>query len=153
LAEAHARGIIHRDIKPANIYLCRRALEHDVVKVLDFGLVRRVVSDASGAWASVTHADLIAGTPAYLAPEITMGEPVDGRADLYALACVAFWLLTGRLVFPADTVTAMLVAHAQAEPPRPSHFRCLRRWTSCWSSVWRRILRPDPPTRRSWPNA
>jgi serine/threonine-protein kinase len=122
LAEAHARGIIHRDIKPANIYLCRRALEHDVVKVLDFGLVRRVVSDASGAWASVTHADLIAGTPAYLAPEITMGEPVDGRADLYALACVAFWLLTGRLVFPADTVTAMLVAHAQAEPPRPSHF-------------------------------
>jgi eukaryotic-like serine/threonine-protein kinase len=122
LAEAHARAIIHRDIKPANIYLCRRALDHDVVKVLDFGLVRRVISDASGAWASVTQADLIAGTPAYLAPEITMGGVVDGRADLYALGCVAFWLLTGRLVFPADTVTAMLVAHAQTPPPRPSRF-------------------------------
>jgi tRNA A-37 threonylcarbamoyl transferase component Bud32 len=122
LAEAHARGIIHRDVKPANVYLCRRALEYDVVKVLDCGLVRRVVSETTGAWASVTQADLIAGTPAYLAPEITMGGPVDGRADLYALGCVAFWLLTGRLVFPADTVTAMLVAHAQAEPPRPSSF-------------------------------
>jgi eukaryotic-like serine/threonine-protein kinase len=122
LAEAHARAIIHRDIKPANIYLCRRALDHDVVKILDFGLVRRVKSDSTGAWASVTRSDLIAGTPAYLAPEITMGGVVDGRADLYALGCVAFWLLTGRLVFQADTVTAMLVAHAQAAPPRPSRF-------------------------------
>jgi serine/threonine-protein kinase len=122
LAEAHARAIIHRDIKPANIYLCRRALDHDVVKILDFGLVRRVVSDTAGAWATVTRADLIAGTPAYLAPEITMGGVVDGRADLYALGCVAFWLLTGRLVFQTDTVTAMLVAHAQAPPPRPSCF-------------------------------
>jgi len=120
LAEAHARSIIHRDIKPANIYLCRRALEHDVVKLLDFGLVRRLSSEPGRAQALVTHPDLIAGTPAYLAPEITMGGVVDGRVDLYALGCVAFWLLTGRLVFQADTVTAMLVAHAREEPPRPS---------------------------------
>lgn len=122
LAEAHARAIIHRDIKPANIYLCRRALDHDVVKVLDFGLARRVVADTTGAWVTTTRADLIVGTPAYLAPEITLGGVVDGRADLYALGCVAFWLLTGRLVFPADTVTAMLVAHAQTAPLRPSRF-------------------------------
>ncbi len=82
LAEAHARAIIHRDIKPANIYLCRRALEHDVVKILDFGLVRRLASDPAGAHARVTHPDLVAGTPAYLPPEITMGGVVDGRADL-----------------------------------------------------------------------
>jgi serine/threonine-protein kinase len=120
LAEAHARAIIHRDIKPANIYLCRRALEHDVVKVLDFGLVRRLAPDTAGAGAVQTHPELIAGTPAYLAPEITMGGVVDGRADLYSLGCVAFWLLTGRLVFEAATVTAMLVAHAREAPPRPS---------------------------------
>lgn len=121
LAEAHARGIMHRDIKPANIYLCRRALEHDVVKVLDFGLVRHFVSETAAAQALVTHPDLIAGTPAYLAPEITMGGVADGRADIYALGCVAFWLLTGRLVFEAATLTAMLVAHAREAPPRPSN--------------------------------
>ncbi len=58
----------------------------------------------------MTHPDLIAGTPAYLPPEVTMGGVVDGRADLYALGCVAFWLLSGRMVFEADTITAMLVS-------------------------------------------
>ncbi|MGH8696106.1 MAG: serine/threonine-protein kinase [Burkholderiales bacterium] len=120
LAEAHARAIIHRDIKPANIYLCRHALEHDVVKVLDFGLVKRLAPETAVADARWTHPDLIAGTPAYLAPEIVMGDAVDGRADLYALGCVAFWLLTGRLVFEAATVAAVLVAHAREAPPRPS---------------------------------
>jgi serine/threonine-protein kinase len=120
LAEAHARGIMHRDIKPANIYLCRRALEHDVVKVLDFGLVRQIASSAAQAGTVATQPDLVPGTPAYLAPEIIMGEEVDARADIYALGCVAFWLLTGRLVFPATTEAAMLVAHAQAAPEVPS---------------------------------
>jgi eukaryotic-like serine/threonine-protein kinase len=118
LAEAHARGIVHRDIKPANIYLCRRALEHDVVKVLDFGLVKRSRSDGA-AGVVVTHPELVTGTPAYLAPETTMSGVVDQRADLYALGCVGFWLLTGRLVFEAATLTAMLVAHARETPPRP----------------------------------
>jgi serine/threonine protein kinase len=95
-------------------------LEHDVVKILDFGLVRHLASDTGRAEALRTHPELIAGTPAYLAPEIAMGGVVDGRADLYALGCVAFWLLTGRLVFEAATVTGMLVAHAREAPPRPS---------------------------------
>jgi serine/threonine-protein kinase len=120
LAEAHARAIIHRDIKPANIYLCRRALEHDVVKILDFGLVRRLASDMAATEAVVTHPELIAGTPAYLAPEVAMDGVVDGRGDLYALGCVAFWLLTGRPVFQSATVAGMLVAHARDVPPRPS---------------------------------
>jgi len=91
-----------------------------VVKILDFGLVRRLTSDTAEARALVTHPDLIAGTPAYLAPEIALGGVVDGRADLYALGCVAFWLLTGRLVFQATTVAAVLVAHAREAPPQPS---------------------------------
>jgi serine/threonine-protein kinase len=120
LAEAHARALIHRDIKPANIYLCRRALEHDVVKVLDFGLASRLASDTAAAQALVTRPDLIAGTPAYLSPETAMDGMLDRRADLYALGCVAFWLLTGRLVFEAATVAAVLVAHAREAPPRAS---------------------------------
>jgi len=120
LAEAHARGIIHRDIKPANIYLCRHALQYDVVKILDFGLAKRLESDTPVADARLTHPEVIAGTPAYLAPEIALGGVVDARADLYALGCVAFWLLTGRLVFEAGTVGALLVAHAREAPRRPS---------------------------------
>jgi eukaryotic-like serine/threonine-protein kinase len=120
LAEAHARAIIHRDIKPANIYLCRHALQHDVVKILDFGLARRLESEAALADPRLTQPEVIAGTPAYLAPEIALGGVVDARADLYALACVAFWLLTGRVVFEAGTVAALLVAHVREAPRRPS---------------------------------
>ncbi|MDH3495546.1 MAG: serine/threonine protein kinase [Gemmatimonadota bacterium] len=122
LEEAHARGVIHRDIKPANIYLCRRALEHDVVKVLDFGLVRHLARP-DGAEGRLTRAEVVAGTPAYLAPELALGvDDVDGRADLYALGCVGFWLLTGRPVFEAPTAPALIVAHAREQPPRPSTY-------------------------------
>ena len=126
LAEAHARGIVHRDIKPANIYLCRRALEHDVVKVLDFGLVKHLTPAASAADPRLTHPDLIAGTPAYLPPEMILGGPVDGRADIYALGCVAFWLLTGRPVFDLPTAAAMLVAHAREAPRHPGELATAR---------------------------
>ncbi|MGQ0720423.1 MAG: serine/threonine-protein kinase [Candidatus Eiseniibacteriota bacterium] len=121
LAEAHRRGIVHRDVKPANIYLCRRGIEHDVVKVLDFGLVKQVTVDGAAADASLTHADALVGTPQYMAPEMaTRDFAVDGRADLYALGCVAFWLLTGRRVFEAETVTAAILAHVQRVPAPPS---------------------------------
>jgi serine/threonine-protein kinase len=120
LAEAHTRGIVHRDIKPANIYLCRRALEHDVVKVLDFGLAKRVATGTAAPRGRVTQPDLIAGTPAYLAPEASMDGVVDARGDLYALGCVGFWLLTGRLVFEGDSAAALLVAHARDVPEPPS---------------------------------
>ncbi len=68
----------------------------------------------------LTQPDLVAGTPAYLAPEIALGGDVDGRADLYSLGCVAYWLLTGSLVFEAATAAAMLVAHVRETPSRPS---------------------------------
>jgi serine/threonine-protein kinase len=110
--EAHRRGLIHRDIKPANIMLCQRAFEHDFVKVLDFGLAKYQTQEELG------HADTIVGTPAYIAPEVALGnvEP-DGRADLYALGCVAFWLLTGRPVFEAKSAMEMMIAHVEHAPP------------------------------------
>src|SRR5262249_58349708 len=100
LEEAHVRGLVHRDIKPANIHVGRLGLEHDFVKVLDFGLVKSVTGAAAGQ-SLETAVGSTPGTPAYMAPEVALGETVDGRADLYALGCVAYYLLTGHLVFDA----------------------------------------------------
>ena len=119
LADAHARGLVHRDIKPANIYVCRMGLEYDFVKVLDFGLVKFREGGAAQTLLSADHPT--AGTPAYMAPEVILGErDVDRRADVYALGCVAYFLLTGHVVFEADTAMKILVQHVQARPTPPS---------------------------------
>ena len=117
LAEAHAMGFIHRDLKPANLYLSRLGAQADFLKVLDFGLART----AAGVEAQdslVTLAGTVPGSPAYLAPEIIRGlEAPTDRADVYALGCVAWWLITGRLVFEARAPIEMVVAHLEREPP------------------------------------
>ena len=122
LADAHARGLVHRDIKPANIYVCRMGLEYDFVKVLDFGLVKLNTQASGGRIQTLMTADQrTTGTPAYMAPEIILGEAtVDRRADVYAIGCVAYYALTGQLVFEADTPMKMLLQHVQAEPIPPS---------------------------------
>ena len=119
LSEAHALGLVHRDIKPANLLTCWLGLEADFVKVLDFGLVKRRFDEEEGS-AKLTRPDNTPGTPAYVSPEMLRGDPVDGRADLYALGCVAHWLLAGRLVFVEDTPMKVLLAHASREPEPPS---------------------------------
>jgi serine/threonine-protein kinase len=120
LAEAHSRGLVHRDIKPANIYVCRMGLDYDFVKVLDFGLVK--FSGPASMSASLLKTDRITtGTPAYMAPEVVLGEAeVDRRADVYSLGCVAYFMLTGQLVFQAETAMKMLVDHVQSRPAPPS---------------------------------
>ena len=120
LADAHARGLVHRDIKPANIYVCRMGLDYDFVKVLDFGLVKiRERSRENDTLATITQSTT--GTPAYMAPESILGEAdVDRRADVYALGCVAYFALTGTLVFEADTSMRMLMQHLHAQPTPPS---------------------------------
>ncbi|HKG94071.1 MAG TPA: serine/threonine-protein kinase [Gemmatimonadaceae bacterium] len=121
LEEAHARGLVHRDIKPANIHVGRLGLRHDFVKVLDFGLVKPVSRERANAdYSLATGAGLTPGTPAYMAPEVSLGDPVDGRADLYAVGCVAHFLLTGRLVFEAENAVRLVVMHLQDEPDPPS---------------------------------
>jgi serine/threonine-protein kinase len=120
LADAHARGLVHRDIKPANIYVCRMGLEYDFVKVLDFGLVK-INRGRRGADSLATLDHTTTGTPAYMAPEAILGDSeVDRRADVYALGCVAYFLLTGQLVFEADTSMKMLMQHVHAQPIPPS---------------------------------
>jgi serine/threonine-protein kinase len=120
LSEAHGRGLVHRDVTPANIFVCRYGEDHDFVKVLDFGLVT-AASGTPAAAEVVTLATGIHGTPAYMAPEQGMGKPdVDGRADIYALGCVAYWLLTGQQVFTAVTAIAVILEHARTAPVPPS---------------------------------
>jgi eukaryotic-like serine/threonine-protein kinase len=119
LEEAHASGLIHRDIKPANIHVGRVGLRHDFVKVLDFGLVKSLTGSV-GPDSMATAAGFTPGTPAYMAPEIAMGEQCDGRADLYALGCVGYFLLTGRLVFDATSGFQMIAKHIEEAPVAPS---------------------------------
>lgn len=118
LEEAHCAGIVHRDIKPTNLFLCRLGFEFDFVKLLDFGLARWRLASGGGR---MTMENITTGTPAYMAPELALGaDELDGRTDLYGLGCVAYWLLTGGLVFEEPTPTAMALAHVQKEPPKPS---------------------------------
>lgn len=120
LAEAHAQGLVHRDVKPANIYVCRMGLEFDYVKVLDFGLVK-VERNGSGVHPTLTAAPMAMGTPAYMAPEVILGgADVDRRVDVYALGCVAYYLLTGERVFSAHTDMRLLVKHLHEAPVPPS---------------------------------
>ena len=119
LGEAHDRGLIHRDIKPANIQVCRRGRDCDYVKVLDFGLVKKYAPGETFE-PGLTTPNMLAGTPAYLSPETASGEPVDQRTDIYSLGCVAYWMLTGRQVFEAESVMQMIARHIQAVPEPPS---------------------------------
>jgi serine/threonine-protein kinase len=119
LADAHHAGLVHRDVKPANLYACRKGLRFDFLKVLDFGLVKASWAEAA-ADARLTG-EAIGGTPAYLAPEIARGAPlIDGRADLYALGCVGYWLLTGSTVFDGQTPLQVVLQHVEAAPVPPS---------------------------------
>ena len=118
LAEAHAQGLVHRDITPRNIYVCRMGLDYDFVKVLDFGLVS--FSDRRSTGQSILNGGHIAGTPAFMAPEVILEGAVDARTDIYALGCVVYFLLTGGLVFEADTPMKMFVQHLRTAPVRPS---------------------------------
>jgi eukaryotic-like serine/threonine-protein kinase len=115
LGEAHAAGLLHRDIKPQNLFLCRLGLDFDVVKVLDFGLVKSLDEEAT----QLTAEGALTGTPAYMPPERILGAAADERSDLYALGCVAYWMLTGRTVFTGEPMTVM-IHHARTAPKPPS---------------------------------
>src|SRR4051812_31920427 len=110
LDAAHKRGLVHRDVKPANVLL-----SDGHAYLTDFGLVK----DLAAGGAMTTSGQWV-GTPDYVAPEQFKGEAVDARVDIYALGCVLFHTLTGRVPFPRDQAVAKLWAHSEELPPRPS---------------------------------
>jgi len=120
LAEAHSKGIVHRDIKPANIMLCEQGGEHDVVKILDFGLVKNLGALAAAGGAAVDEEKRIIGTPETMAPEAVREGGVSRLSDLYSLAVVGYFLLTGKPIFDAETVSEFIRHHQVSLPIPPS---------------------------------
>ncbi len=141
LHEAHQAGLIHRDIKPANIFLCRRGGLHDMVKVLDFGLVAELRPTSGG-----DHSGAIAGTPSYLPPEAIRGEPLTAAADLYSLAAVGYFLVTGRKLFDRPTISQILDAHL-SEPVTPPSQRANVRISSDLEKLLMSALSKHPTER------
>ncbi|HZH75386.1 MAG TPA: serine/threonine-protein kinase [Archangium sp.] len=116
LSAAHAQGVIHRDLKPSNIFVVREADGSQYVKVLDFGLAKRINAPATLA----SRSDIIVGTPHYMAPEQALCEAVGPGTDLYAVGVIAFEMLTRRRLFPGRSNLEMVAHHLKSPPPRPS---------------------------------
>jgi tRNA A-37 threonylcarbamoyl transferase component Bud32 len=119
LAEAHHHHLIHRDIKPANIFVSERGGQYDVIKVLDFGLVKPLAE--IGSEGELTQAGLLTGSPLYMAPEQALGEcEADQRTDIYALGAVGYFILTGHPPFEFRSPMRVLMAHVNESPQPPS---------------------------------
>ncbi len=118
LREAHAIGLVHRDLKPANLFAAERGGMRDVLKVLDFGLVKARSEIAS---ARLTQPGALSGTPLYMSPEQARGsDDVDARSDIYSLGAVAYALLTGRPPFERESPLEVLFAHLHDEATPPA---------------------------------
>jgi serine/threonine protein kinase len=140
LARAHELGVVHRDVKPANVFLIRRASDTDFVKLLDFGLARAPDDVA------LTKSNLMFGTPEYMAPEQASSGPVGAKADLYALGCVLFEMITGRLPFEGRA-TGLIYKHVYEPPPRPTRLRA--EVPSALEALVLRMLNKSPLQRPS----
>jgi hypothetical protein len=144
LREAHDAGLIHRDVKPANIFLCRLGGVADTVKVLDFGLVKRM---NPGGDPALSNFNTIVGTPLYLSPEaITAPETLDARSDLYALGAVGYFLLTGAPMFSARTVVEACSQQLH-EQPEPVARRARRPVSAELAEIIHDCLAKDPAAR------
>ncbi len=144
LRKAHGIGLIHRDIKPSNIIACERGGVYDVAKLLDFGVVKSLAMPTNSV--KLTTDGALAGSPAYMSPEQARGRTqLDGRSDIYNIGAVAYYLLTGKLVFERDTALEMLQAHGyELFLPAPE-FR--HQVPARLQQVIRRCLMKDPALR------
>ena len=137
LEGAHALQIVHRDLKPSNIMLLSRG--RDLVKVLDFGLAKSVAQDQQNT--TMTNAGALLGTPAFMPPELALGQQCDGRADQYSLGVVLYLMGSGRLPFISESAHELIAMHAtDIPPPMPGVPRQL-------GAVIDRMLRKDPNDR------
>jgi serine/threonine-protein kinase len=118
LRAAHDKGIVHRDMKPENIFLIQREGQPHFVKILDFGIAKVMGLDPNGP--RLTKTGMIFGTPEYMAPEQAEGKDTDHRADIYAVGCIMYHLITGQTPFVAESFMTMLTKHLMEEPVPPS---------------------------------
>ncbi|HUF25443.1 MAG TPA: protein kinase [Gemmatimonadaceae bacterium] len=115
LGAAHDLGIVHRDLKPDNVMVSAGKDGRERVKVVDFGIAKAVES----AQQQVTRTGFLIGTPAFMSPEQLVGDPIDGRSDLYSLGCILYEMLTGRRAFEGSFNVASIARRLDAHPPRP----------------------------------
>jgi serine/threonine-protein kinase len=121
LREAHGNGLIHRDLKPGNVFAAQRGGLFDVVKLLDFGLVKPLAETRA---ARLTQEGVISGTPLFMSPEQARGQPdVDARSDIYSLGAVGYALLAGRPPFEGTSSMEVMIAHVRDEVPRPTTYQ------------------------------
>lgn len=142
LEEAHGRGLIHRDIKPANIFLCRVGVEPDFVKLLDFGLVK-----PSQLETDLTHSNALLGTPDFMSPEQIQGLPVSEASDLYSLAAVGYFLLTGGPLFPSRGNPMEVLSGHLSRPPQPPSQRLGKALPQELESILLQCLKKHPGDR------
>jgi len=143
LAEAHRHDVVHRDIKPSNVFLTEQGGLYDFVKVLDFGLAKKVSPGDDG----LTRAGALFGTPTCFAPEGMMGvESLDGRADIYAVGCVLYWMLVGEPVFPGTNAMEVIMDHVKKTPEPPGE-RALVNVPEALSDIAMKCLEKDPRDR------
>jgi hypothetical protein len=144
LNEAHGLGLVHRDIKPSNVLLCERGLEGDAAKLLDFGLVMDLKKQPAGAPGTGAQLE---GTPLYIAPEsINSPSDVGAASDLYSLAAVAFFLLTGEPLFSGSSIVEVCAAHLYTPARPPSELKPV---SAALDAVVLRCLAKEPSARYS----
>ncbi len=135
LQEAHSLGIVHRDLKPSNVMVMEKRL-----KILDFGIARM-----SGFDTRLTRTGLAFGSPMYMSPEQLLGQPLDGRSDLYALGILAYALIAGREPFDDENPAVLAVKHLQEEVPDVRQFR--PGLPAAWTELLARLLAKGPADR------
>src|SRR3954468_5584691 len=140
LASIHQAGLIHRDIKPENIFLVRQGEDMDFAKILDFGIAKPISGELSDDGVRLTQAGMAFGTPIYMAPEQALGNPMDGRADLYAAATVAYEMLCGQPPFYSEDKLEVMSMHT-AKPVPPMRSKLIKGGRPVPSSVEKLILR------------
>src|SRR3954468_12247647 len=140
LAHIHHAKLIHRDIKPENIFLIRHGQDEDFAKILDFGIAKPMAASDLDDGVKLTQAGMAFGTPIYMAPEQALGNPMDGRADLYAAAVIAYEMLCGRPPFYSEDKLEVMAMHT-ARPVPPMRQRMVRGARPVPSSIERLIAR------------
>ncbi len=140
LSHVHEAGLIHRDIKPENIYLIRQGSDEDYAKILDFGIAKPMEKTSLDDGVKLTQAGMAFGTPIYMAPEQALGNPLDGRADLYAAAVLAYEMLSGQPPFYSDDKLEVMSMHT-AKPVPPMRTRLVKGGRPPPSSIERLIIK------------
>ncbi len=143
LGEAHAHNVIHRDLKPENIMVEQRRGQPDFVKVLDFGIAKILDSDLPG----LTRADVVCGTPQYMAPEQATGTQLDVRCDLYAVGVILYQMATGHLPFDGQNSMEVLTKHVNEPPIPPRQRQPDAPISEAMESLILRALEKDPALR------